>query len=80
MLTARAISHSMALNKQLLWRTPDTPEATHLLDSKCIYETSRGDAQEGELDSRDGVPTTDTTCNQASRASWRSARRSFRAR
>jgi enoyl-CoA hydratase/carnithine racemase len=39
---------SMALNKMLVWRTPDSPEATHLLDSKCIRATSASkDAKEG---------------------------------
>lgn len=39
---------SMALNKALVWRTPDSPEATHLLDSMCISATSASrDAKEG---------------------------------
>jgi 1,4-dihydroxy-2-naphthoyl-CoA synthase len=39
---------SMALNKALVWRAPDSPEATHLLDSKCIRATSASkDAKEG---------------------------------
>ena len=41
-------SVSMALNKALIWRTPTSPEATHLLDSKCIAYTSQSnDAREG---------------------------------
>lgn len=39
---------SMALNKMLIWRTPASPEATHLLDSACIAATSKSaDAKEG---------------------------------
>jgi hypothetical protein len=39
---------SMALNKELIWRNPGDPEATHLLDSKAIYATSSAaDAKEG---------------------------------
>jgi hypothetical protein len=41
-------SVSMALNKSLVWRTPESPEATHLLDSMCIRATSESkDAKEG---------------------------------
>lgn len=41
-------SISMALNKSLIWRSPDSPEATHLLDSMCIRATSDSkDAKEG---------------------------------
>lgn len=39
---------SMAINKSLLWRTPATPEETHLLDSACIAGLSRAsDVAEG---------------------------------
>lgn len=39
---------SMALNKSLVWRAPDSPEATHLIDSMCIRATSASkDAKEG---------------------------------
>lgn len=38
---------SMALNKTMIWRCPSTPEETHLLDSKGIFATARGDATEG---------------------------------
>lgn len=39
---------SMALNKALLWRTPTSPESTHLIDSACIAGlSSASDATEG---------------------------------
>jgi len=40
---------SMAITKSLVYRAPDNPEETHLLDSQAIAATSAGDAVEGEL-------------------------------
>lgn len=40
---------SMAIMKSLIYRAPDNPEETHLVDSQAIAATSAGDAVEGEF-------------------------------
>lgn len=63
---------SMALNKALLWRTPSTPEKTHLLDSACVAASAQAsDASEGTCCGVHGGALSHLPLFQALFRSWR---------